>query len=133
MKMLRIGSVGLLAISLTACGQSSGDNEGGDESKAEAAVVETEITAADATAILADGKPWKMVAGDGKNADIVLRADKSGALQGPITLDIEWAEQDGKFCLLMGKMLGDQCMDMKKIPNGFRGYKDGAMRVSFTR
>jgi hypothetical protein len=134
MKILKLGAIYIFLLPLAACNQSTADDDkGADKAKDKTTVAETEVALTSAAAALSDGKVWTMLASDGNRVDIVLRSDKTGALQGPISLNINWAVQDGKFCLLMGKMLGEQCMDLKKIPNGFRGYKDGALRVSFTR
>ncbi len=82
---------------------------------------------------LTDGKAWKMVAADGKNAMVTFTADGKGQIKGPVNLGIKWSVKNQEFCMNMGFMLGTRCFQAVAIKGGYQGYTKGKPSIRFTR
>lgn len=82
---------------------------------------------------LADGRPWSLAAAGGRSAILTLNPDGSGTIKGPpIPISPSWRETPAGMCLNLGPA-GERCVTLRRIDNGFEGYKDGMLELRMTR
>jgi hypothetical protein len=94
---------------------------------------QTYMKAAEASAGIADGRVWNMLASDGKKGKLTFTRDGKGKISEPISKSIAWTANGNTFCMKMGFMLGTKCFQVVKIANGFQGYTNGKPSIKFTR
>jgi len=82
---------------------------------------------------IADSKPWDAVTDDGRKVKVTFNPDGSASIRlGIMKRALTWNKIADGLCL-KGTPRGDLCMRLEKVSNGYFGYKDKDVVMTFTR
>lgn len=102
--------------------------------QAPASLAQTQdVTTAELSKALVDGKPWNWVVPDGKSGKMTFLPGGKAKFSGPMTMDVSWKIKGQEFCIAMGLMLGTKCLTAKTAKGGYQTFEKGKAGFLFTR
>src|SRR5579875_1589855 len=97
-----------------------------------AAQADSFLPAPDAARLLADGKPWNGIRGDGDHVRLTFNADGTGRFEGPISRSVTWSVQGDAVCVRIGFPLGAKCLRFRRSGASLQAFDGDAPDLLLT-